>query len=736
MCKIKIGLLIDEFFGGAGTAFGGYGFLARKYIAKYIPDKDIEMDILLEMKEDLKEIQTEKVDNILVYKFPKNEKKVKQWLKQQNYDLFLSIEMTYPSYEILKLIDDKKLVLWIQDPRPPKLWDEKRNSMTTIQDPCVCNPLVSDLVNKMFYKGRIKFISQGNSLNERAFELYNLPKDLSVQYLPNPIEIDFEYKFDINKKKKQVVFLGRLEAQKRAWLFCEVAKCMPEYEFYVLGKFFRHEKENNKMLEQYMNENIPNLHFMGHLEGEKKEKLLKESRILLNTSIWEGIPISWLECLQYGTLPVSCLDNESLSSRFGAFVGEILGDGSEDVEKFIPSIKVLMENDSLYIKNANAAIKYIRKTHNIKTFQKNLKSVLLKLAGLPITPFNGNIPKPIANYIDVKITYACNYKCEYCYQADENGIRESEFLSKENAQNLLKFLKRLKEKYQITLAGGEPFVYPHLNFLSKNLAKMGHKINIITNFSSPIETLEKFLKMAGRSINAFSISIHISQIPNFDEFYNKLQRLIDIQKENNYPFKILLTCVLTEDNFEKLKEVDKVITERFGLPLEIQRKHHITQYDTYPDEIENFMQARGLDVPIELANNINFYGRKCWCGSKFFYIESTGEVRKCYTAQENEAVWILGNLSEPDKIRINKDPAACISRDNGNCVCYKHFVRQGFLTPYYADNSEIEKLKRFKNVSLKNQAKYQFYRFISNVTFGKIRETMIDKKQKWKDMKV
>jgi hypothetical protein len=27
--KIKIGLIIDEFFGAVGTAYGGYGFLAR-----------------------------------------------------------------------------------------------------------------------------------------------------------------------------------------------------------------------------------------------------------------------------------------------------------------------------------------------------------------------------------------------------------------------------------------------------------------------------------------------------------------------------------------------------------------------------------------------------------------------------------------------------------------------------------------------------------------------------------
>ena len=41
MKKIKVGLIIDEFFGGAGTAYGGYGFLARRLIAKYIPNDPV-----------------------------------------------------------------------------------------------------------------------------------------------------------------------------------------------------------------------------------------------------------------------------------------------------------------------------------------------------------------------------------------------------------------------------------------------------------------------------------------------------------------------------------------------------------------------------------------------------------------------------------------------------------------------------------------------------------------------
>ena len=86
---IKVALLIDEFFGGADTAFGGYGFLARKYICKYIPDKDIKIDVLLERKEGLEEAICEKVDDINVYRLPYDEDLAKKWLQAQDYDLFL-----------------------------------------------------------------------------------------------------------------------------------------------------------------------------------------------------------------------------------------------------------------------------------------------------------------------------------------------------------------------------------------------------------------------------------------------------------------------------------------------------------------------------------------------------------------------------------------------------------------------------------------------------------------------
>ena len=69
--KIKVALLIDEFFGGAGTAFGGYGFLARKYIAPFIPNEEIEIEFILGRGKHKFFAHKEIIDGVNVFKTPK-----------------------------------------------------------------------------------------------------------------------------------------------------------------------------------------------------------------------------------------------------------------------------------------------------------------------------------------------------------------------------------------------------------------------------------------------------------------------------------------------------------------------------------------------------------------------------------------------------------------------------------------------------------------------------------------
>jgi glycosyltransferase involved in cell wall biosynthesis len=369
-------LVVDEFFGGAGTAFGGYGCLARKYIAKYIHGDDIKIDVLLGKSKKYKmRSRKYRVDNVDLYKLPHRKLWRRLWLWFKNYDAYLSIELTYPDVLDSEPRKNKKLILWMHDPRPKTVWNWIE-TMQSIKDPCFYNQKSCDAVHRWNAEKRVKFISQGYSLNPLGIELYNLPADTPIQYLPNPVETDADFVFDVTKKKKQIIFLARVEAQKRAWLFCEIAKQMPEYEFLVMGRLFRHREDNERMLSPYVNGGIKNLHFLGHVDGEEKKKIMRESRLLVSTSIWEGIPISWLEALSFGILLVTDLERENLASRFGEFVGEIPGDGFDGVEKFIPAIKKLMTDGVLYEKTARAAIEYIAKTHSVSRFVRDIKDVI------------------------------------------------------------------------------------------------------------------------------------------------------------------------------------------------------------------------------------------------------------------------------------------------------------------------------------------------------------------------
>lgn len=306
-----------------------------------------------------------------------------------------------------------------------------------------------------------------------------------------------------------------------------------------------------------------------------------------------------------------------------------------------------------------------------------------------------NFQLPVMNHIDLKITYACNYQCEYCYQRNKDGTRPHDFLSKENAENFVKFCRRLGSSFHITLAGGEPFVYPYLQYLGEELTQMGNTVNLITNFSVDFEKIKRFIEGCNGKLDWFSISIHLTQWTDMELFYKKLRQLIDYNHDVDQSFNIVCTCVVTNDNFKKVQEMDLTMNQEFKeIQVQYQRVLYDGVYDIYTDEIEAFLAEKGLSMTIkkEEANTLNFYGRKCWAGSRFFYIESNGDVRRCYTPQQNNKLFYLGNLEKYEEIKINEDPVPCLSR-KGDCICFPHFVNSKFITECVASQSEIDEYK-------------------------------------------
>lgn len=372
---IKVGLIIDEYFGAANTAFGGYGFLARHHIAKYLPNDEIQIDVLLGKGRKKLSAEQYEVDGIQLYRLPRRKWFARRWLKKQNYDVYLSIELTF-NYILENETDkNKKLILWIQDPRPIYEWEEI-NTVKLFPETSYYNQKIYDLVHEWYNKNRVRFISQGHFLNQKAIDLYQLDSNVDIEYVPNPIDIDPAFDVSTFAKKDKIIFLGRLESVKRGWIFCEIARAMPGYEFYILGQTFRESGKNSEIMEDY--QKIDNLHFVGHVEGEEKANYLKEAKILVNTSIHEALPISFLEALSYGTLLVSNRNPEELTSKFGIYVGEVLGDGFDKVSLFVKAIDTLMQDDAKRLEIAIQARHYIEKYHNVDSFTQKMRTILVE----------------------------------------------------------------------------------------------------------------------------------------------------------------------------------------------------------------------------------------------------------------------------------------------------------------------------------------------------------------------
>jgi len=385
--KYHVALLVDEFFGGWDTAIGGYGALARKYICRFIPNDEIQIDLVLDAYGGL-ETRKRLVDETMIYRLSWHRMARQEWLDKQAYNLFLSIEMTEISFKILSEYETKApLLYWIQDPRELQMYQARLETVTRLKDyDWAYIKDVADWMQQMIGERRVWFISQGESLSAIARKTYRIPETVPIDDLPNPVEIEFDYTLNNPPKENKIIFLGRLEAQKRVWIACEIAKAMPQYEFYILGAIGkgRNEEANARTLAPYRNPDgrskTPNLHFTGHVDGAAKNCHIKTAKLVLNTSIWEGIPVSWLEALSYGTLIVSAFDRDNIVRRFGTFVGEVMGDGTHEaaLKRFTAAIEYWMTHDSEREAIAQRAIEFIRSRHSIPAFADKMRAAILQ----------------------------------------------------------------------------------------------------------------------------------------------------------------------------------------------------------------------------------------------------------------------------------------------------------------------------------------------------------------------
>ncbi|NQT75671.1 MAG: radical SAM protein [Candidatus Omnitrophica bacterium] len=299
------------------------------------------------------------------------------------------------------------------------------------------------------------------------------------------------------------------------------------------------------------------------------------------------------------------------------------------------------------------------------------KPVASKARG-SLSPRFPRIDPPYKVFWNWEITYACNYKCTYCY-----FWKIKERHAPIDVDRWSGIWDDIFDKYgccHIRFSGGEPTLYPGFFDLLAELSSK-HTIDITTNFSFDIyELIEK--------VNPQPLMISPSFHPEFDEIKDFLKKIAILRKHNFLASGI--AYVAYPPHLSKLKKVMKT-TERNNVEFKIipfNGEFNGRQYPQgYNDKEKGLLKDAAEDSSSKELNtrwlnwhvNDNDLDKKdkgakeishlCRMGQMYARIGPDGKVTRCCHPQSDVLSSIFG-----DDFRILDEPKLC---NIANCPCFK-----------------------------------------------------------------
>jgi glycosyltransferase involved in cell wall biosynthesis len=253
------------------------------------------------------------------------------------------------------IVEEQKETIWSKDPR----W-QNFNYRINVE----LKLRIADFIVKKAVNEATALFSQAKYVIPRLVSMYKLNK--SPSFLPNPVEVPTR---TLKKSDEPTVcFLARLDPVKRCELFFELAKRFPDVKFIVAGK--AHEEVRDQYLRE-LGKKIPNVEMPGFVFGKKKSEILEKSRILVNTSFRECLPVSFLEAAAHKCAILSSNNPDNFASNFGYYVT----DG-----EFDKGLRYLLSDDTWREKGEKGYC-YVKEVHELEKVTEQHLDIYEKLLG-------------------------------------------------------------------------------------------------------------------------------------------------------------------------------------------------------------------------------------------------------------------------------------------------------------------------------------------------------------------
>ncbi len=265
------------------------------------------------------------------------------------------------------------------------------------------------------------------------------------------------------------------------------------------------------------------------------------------------------------------------------------------------------------------------------------------------------IRPPLMGGVEWKIAEVCNYHCSYCLGKEK---RQNDFQNKRAVKKISPFIfldkfgKNLPGIWNFYFSGiGEPFLIPNFFNIARKLVRMGHRMEIVTNFSASAEKILKFCEIVNKGLRHFNASLHLEHA-DFGDF---LKKAILVRRLIGNRFSVL--SVARKGQVSKLKKIGQIFQDhKIPFRMQLERDYSKSSQDS-------FIKYTKKESGIIKDFNGDFYdkrflklkGKLCWAGSKYFVINERGDAWRCHQAVNQE---YLGNLLE-GTFKLNKVPDVC-----------------------------------------------------------------------------
>lgn len=269
-------------------------------------------------------------------------------------------------------------------------------------------------------------------------------------------------------------------------------------------------------------------------------------------------------------------------------------------------------------------------------------------------------PCPAEGVVSWNINTSCNYRCDYCTQR----FKEDRDRLSRDTPRFLEAFSRLPGPWEVKLSGGEPFLHPDLEGIAAGLAKIGHRVSIVTNFSATREKLEGFVAAAGGRVGVFSCSLHLPYVDGeeaLEAFFQKaawLQALLEAAHAGgDLPRpRVSVTSVATRGALPRLADLAR-LSKAMGIPFKVQPEKEDREVIHYTaEEEEVILSLGGHNFTGRIVHR--FEGQPCWAGSRYFILDDEGKAYRCYPARRYRLESMNSFLSTD--FRLADGPSPCL----------------------------------------------------------------------------